>query len=322
MTAALALPPVQPPDGTARAGVRTLGGADESMRSPAGPLGLGRLADAASWLAGCQGVCPPRAIARARVVAFAADHGVSGVSAQTATAAELAEAVRSGTGPLPELAAAAGAGVRVVEVGPAAQPIDTTDALSDDDVVAAVRAGMSAADGEADSGADLLIAANLGAGSTTAAAVLVAALTGAEPVAVVGRGSGIDDATWMRKATVVRDALRRAKPHIAEPLRLLAAVGGADLAALSGFLLQAASRRTPVLLGGLTVCAAAVVAEELAPGAREWWLASSTTTEPAHAKTLEHLDLEPLLDLRLGGDAPAAGVTALPLLAAAARALA
>lgn len=301
MTSALALPPVQPPDGTARARVRTLGGADESVRSPAGPLGLGRLADAVSWLAGCQGVCPPRAIARARVVAFTTgpDDG-----------AELLE----------ELAAAGGAGVKVLEVGPASQPIDTTDALTSDEVVAAVRAGMSAADGEVDSGADLLIAANLGDG-TTAAAVLVAALTGAEPVAVVGRGSGIDDAAWMRKAIVVRDALRRAKPHIAEPLRLLAATGGADLAALSGFLLQAASRRTPVLLGGLSVCAAAVVAEELAPGARGWWLASSTTTEPAHAKTLEHLDLEPLLDLRLGGDAPAAGVTALPLLAAAARAL-
>lgn len=289
MTAALELPAIQPPDGTARASVLTLGGADETVQSPAGPFGLGRLATAASWLAGCQGVCPPRPIQQARVVVF-------GDAPQGST-------------PLAVLAEAAGAGVRVVQTG-------------FDDVQAAVRAGMAAADDEVDSGADLLIAANLGADSTTVAAVLVAALTGTEPVAVVGRGAGIDDQGWMRKTAAVRDALRQAKPHLAEPLELLAAAGGADVAALSGFLLQAAARRTPVLLGGLTVCAAAVIAEELAPGAREWWLASSTSTEPAHALALEHLDLEPLLDLQLGGDAQEAGVLALPLLAAAARALA
>lgn len=311
----LTFPDIAPPDGTTRASALALGGADDTVASPAGPLGLGRLAAAAAWLAGCQAACPPRSLTRARTVVFTAEHGIAarGVSGDTGSTVP---------GWLTELADAAGAGLRVVDGLPASRPIDTEDALTADEADAALRAGMSAADAEVDSGADLLVAANVGAGSTTAAAVLVAALTGAEPVAVAGRGSGIDDAGWMRKTVAVRDALRRAKPHIAEPVALLRAAGGADLSALAGFLLQAAARRTPVLLGGLTTTAAAVVAEELAPGGRAWWLASSSTTEPAHDLALQHLDLEPLLDLRLGGDAEAAGLLALPLLAAAVRALA
>lgn len=320
----LQFPGIAAPDGSARAATLALAGADDTVRSPAGPLGLGRLAAAAAWLAGCQGGCPPRPIRRARVVVFPAEHGIAsrGVSARMSggTAALVAE-LSAGSSPLAVLAEAAGAGVRVADAGPVSRAIDTQDALTAEELQAAVRVGMAAADAEVDSGADVLVAANLGVGSTTAAATVVAALTGSEPVAVVGRGSGIDDGGWMRKTAAVRDALRRAKPHIAEPLGLLQAVGGADLAALAGFLAQAAVRRTPVLLGGLTVTAAAVVAEELAPGARDWWTAGSSTTEPAHVLALEHLDLEPLLDLQLGGDAEVAGVLALPLLAGAARVL-
>ena len=121
--------------------------------------------------------------------------------------------------------------------------------------------------------------------------MLVAALTGAEPVAVVGRGSGIDDEAWMRKAAAVRDALRRARPHARDPLALLRVAGGADLAVLAGFLAQAAVRRTPVLLDGLVVVAAALVADELAPGARDWWLLAQRSPEPALALAAEHLEL-------------------------------
>ncbi len=170
-----------------------------------------------------------------------------------------------------------------------------------------------------DEGADLLVPTELGVGASTPAATLVAALTGTEPVAVVGRGSGIDDNTWMRKAAAVRDALRRARPVVTEPLELLRTAGGADLAALAGFLAQAAVRRTPVLLDDLSVCAAALLAEELAPGARSWWAAAHRTTEPAHAVALEHLDLEPLVDLGIAEGAGTGAVALLPLLANAAR---
>lgn len=327
---------VSPPDGSARAATLHLTGADNTVTSAAGPLGLGVLAAAAAWLAGCQGHCPPRVPARTRIVVFAADHGIAarGVSARAAGATrELADALASGSGPVATTAEAAGAGVRVVDVGltggdgeyalgHGSEPIDVADALTEADTLAAVRAGIAVADAEIDSGTDLLVAGDLGVGATTAAAALVAAMTGTEPVAVVGRGSGIDERGWAAKTAAVRDALRRAKPHLADPLALLRTTGGADIAALTGFLAQAAARRTPIVLGGLPVCAAAMLADELAPGTREWLLAASTSTEPAHELALEHLNRAPLLDLRLGGDADAGVVATLPLLTTTVRALA
>ncbi|NKE29623.1 nicotinate-nucleotide--dimethylbenzimidazole phosphoribosyltransferase, partial [Mycobacterium tuberculosis] len=90
--------------------------------------------------------------------------------------------------------------------------IATEDALTNDETAAAITAGQQIADEEVDAGADLLIAGDMGIGNTTAAAVLVAALTDAEPVAVVGFGTGIDDAGWARKTAAVRDALFRVRP--------------------------------------------------------------------------------------------------------------
>ena len=108
----------------------------------------------------------------------------------------------------------------------------------------------------------------MGIGNTTPATTLVAALTDTEPVAVVGRGTGIDDAGWARKTAAIRDALYRARAVTADPVALLRVCGGADLAAMAGFCAQAAVRRTPVLLDGVVVTAAALVADRLAPGAQ------------------------------------------------------
>jgi nicotinate-nucleotide--dimethylbenzimidazole phosphoribosyltransferase len=142
----------------------------------------------------------------------------------------------------------------------------------------------------------------MGIGNTTAATVLIAVLTNTEPVVAVGRGTGIDDAGWMRKTAAVRDALYRTHPARFDPVAVLRVGGGADLAAMAGFLAQAAVRRTPVLLDGVVVTAAALVAERLAPGARAWWQAGHRSTEPAHALALDQLELTPILDLgmRLG----------------------
>ncbi|QWF78183.1 nicotinate-nucleotide--dimethylbenzimidazole phosphoribosyltransferase [Amycolatopsis sp. CA-230715] len=323
------------PDEVARAAAAELHGA---LIKPAGSLG--RLEELGVWVASCQGQCPPRPFTRPRVVVFAADHGVAanGVSAYAPeVTGQLVGSVLTGAAPVNVVASAAGASVRVVDVGVASDTprpvasfkvrkgsgsIDREDALTDEETRAAVLAGMSVADAEVDGGADLLIAGDLGVGNSTPSAVLVAALTGSEPVAVVGRGSGIDDTAWMRKAAAIRDALRRARTVLADPLALLRTAGGAELAAIAGFLAQAAMRRTPVLLDGLAVGAAALVAEELAPGARSWWVAAHRGGEPAQALVLEHLDLEPILDLdiRLGEGAGAA--IALPLLSTATRLLA
>jgi nicotinate-nucleotide--dimethylbenzimidazole phosphoribosyltransferase len=314
------------------------------LTKPAGSLG--RLEQVGVWLAACQGHCPPRPLARPRVVVFAGDHGVArhGVSAYPPeVTGQMVANFLAGGAAVNVLASVAGATVRVVDLAvdsPAevaqALPtqvtrykvrrssgrIDIEDALSQDEVEAAVAAGRAIADEEVDSGADLLIAGDMGIGNTTPAAVLVAALTGAEPVAVVGRGTGIDDAGWMRKAAAIRDALRRARPVIREPLALLRTAGGADLAGMAGFLAQAAVRRTPVLLDGVVVGAAALVAEELAPGARAWWLAGHRSVEPAHTLLLEHLGLEPLLDLGMRLGEGSGALTALPLVLMAGRVLA
>jgi nicotinate-nucleotide--dimethylbenzimidazole phosphoribosyltransferase len=222
------------------------------------------------------------------------------------------------------LAALAGASVRVADiaVGRPSGNIAVEDALTEEQAHAALAAGIALADAEIDSGADLLIAGDMGIGNTTPATVLVAALTGSEPVAVVGRGTGVDDAGWARKTAAVRDALRRTKDVRADPVALLARAGGADLAAITGFVAHAAVRRTPVLLDGLVVTAAALVAEQLAPGARQWWLAGHRSTEPAHSLALQRLRLDPVLDLQMRLGEGSGALVALPVLQAAAGTLA
>jgi nicotinate-nucleotide--dimethylbenzimidazole phosphoribosyltransferase len=328
------LPPVPAPDADAR---RAAVARYAQLAVPAGALG--RLAELGCWLAEVQGSCPPRPPARPRVVLVAADHGVAaaGVSAYPpGVTARQVRAARENTAPVAVLAPAAGASLRVVDVGidqrgesdPAPDEryhvragsgrIDRVDALTEQETERAVAVGRALADEEVDSGADLLVPAALGVGATTPAAVLVAALTGAEPVAVVGRGSGIDDETWMRKAAAVRDALRRARPHIRDPLTLVRMAGGVDVAVLTGLLAQAAVRRTPVLLDGVVVGAAALVADRWAPGARRWWVVAQRSPEPAMELAVAHLDLVPLLDLqvRLGdGSGALAAVALLPMAA-------
>ncbi|GAA1239094.1 nicotinate-nucleotide--dimethylbenzimidazole phosphoribosyltransferase [Prauserella halophila] len=322
--------PVTLPDENARAGALRR---HATLLSP--PRSLGRLERLGAWLAACQGRTPPRPLRHLRIVVFAADHGITaaGVSlGGSGTTRDLLGALETGAAPLNVLADVAGAGVRVLDVGTAggAGPdhvrsgsgsIDEQDALTAEETEAAVRAGMRAADAEVDEGADVLVAAELGAGVTTPASALVAALTDTEPVAVVGRGSGIDDTMWMHKAAAVRDALRRCRPVTGEPLALLRTAGGADLAAMTGFLAQAAVRRTPVVLDGLPSTAAALLAEELAPGARSWWLAAHRAAEPAQVVALEHLDLEPVLELGIRLGAGTGAATVLPMLTSAARLL-
>jgi nicotinate-nucleotide--dimethylbenzimidazole phosphoribosyltransferase len=208
-------------------------------------------------------------------------------------------------------------GIGVHKVRRGSGDITVEDALTDDEAVAAIAAGRAVADEEVDAGADLLIAGDMGIGNTTAAAVLVAALTNTEPVAVVGFGTGIDDDGWARKTAAIRDALFRARPVLPDPVALLRCCGGADLAAMAGFCAQAAVRRTPLLLDGVAVTAAALVAERLAPGARQWWQAGHRSTEPGHALALAALELEPILDLRMRLGEGTGAALALPIVRAA-----
>lgn len=292
------------------------------------------------WVASTQGCCPPRQFERARVVVFAGDHGVArtGVSVYPAeVTAQMVANIANGGAAINALADIAGAGVRVVDLAVDADPlpgqigaykvrrgsgdIAVQDALTPDEVVAAVAAGCRIADEEVDAGADLLIGGDMGIGNSTAATVLIAALTGVEPVEAVGYGTGIDDTGWARKTAAVRNALFRSRSEHSNPIGLLRCCGGADLAALAGFCAQAAIRRTPVLLDGLAVTAAALVAERLAPGARLWWQAGHRSPEPAHALACAALELEPILDLRMRLGEGTGAALALPVLRAAVAAL-
>jgi nicotinate-nucleotide--dimethylbenzimidazole phosphoribosyltransferase len=323
--------PVTPPDTVSAAAARAR---QDTLTKPRGALG--RLEDLSVWVSSCQGQCPPTQFERARIVVFAGDHGVarSGVSAYPPeVTAQMVANIAAGGAAINALADIAGATVRVVDLAVDADPLSseigahkvrrssgdiaTEDALTEQEARDAIDAGRQIADQEVDGGADLLIAGDMGIGNTTAATVLVAALTGVEPVAAVGYGSGIDDAGWARKTAAVRDALFRAEHVLANPIATLQCCGGADLAGIAGFCAQAAVRRTPVLLDGMVVTAAALIAEQLAPGARLWWQAGHRSTEPAHALALARLGLDPIVDLRMRLGEGSGAAVALPVLRAA-----
>lgn len=304
------------------------------------PGALGRLDDLGEWLASAQSAVPVRPIEQPRVVLFAGDHGIAelGVSARAAgTAVVLARGVLEGGRPVSVLARRLGVPVRVVdmalECAPVSLPedvvrhrvrrgsgrIDIEDALSAQEAEAAFRAGMAVADEEADSGTDLVVLGDVSVGGTTVAGVLVAALCGTDASVVTGRGGqAIDDLTWMRKCAAIRDALRRARPVLGDPLQLLATVGGADLAAMTGFLLQAAVRKMPVLLDGVVTAACALVAQRVAFRAPDWWLAAHASGEPGQDKALDRMALEPILSQKVTVGEGTGALLALPLVQAAA----
>lgn len=302
------------------------------------PGSLGRLEELAVWLCGVQGTCPPTPLDRVRVVVFAGDHGIAqhGVSAYPMqVTAAMVRAVVGGGAAVNVLARLHGAQVRVLDLAVDADlsdlpaevtrhkvrrgsgSLDREDALTRDDAERAFEVGVAVADEEVDSGAALLIPGDMGIGNSTVAAALAGTLLKVGAADVVGRGSGIDDAAWMRKTAAIRDALRRSASRRHDPMEVLAAVGGADVAAFTGFLVQAAARRTPVLLDGVVSGACALVAQRIAPRARSWWLAGHRSTEPSHARALASLRLEPVseLDMRLGEGTGA--LMALPVLRAA-----
>ncbi|MFD5399657.1 nicotinate-nucleotide--dimethylbenzimidazole phosphoribosyltransferase [Streptomyces sp. NPDC127097] len=326
---------IERPDG----GVRR--DAEERRARLAVPPGaLGRLDELGEWLAAAQQQVPVRPVGRARVLLFAGDHGVAelGVSARPAGGTrDLVRAVLDGASPAAVLARNTGVPLRVVDLAVDCDPeelpeevtrhrvrrgsgrIDVEDALTAEEAEAAFRAGMAIADEEADAGTDLVVLGDLSVGGTTVASTLIAALCGTDASVVTGRGgAGIDDLAWMRKCAAIRDALRRARPVLGDQLELLATVGGADLTAITGFLLQSAVRRTPVILDGVVSAACALVAQRVAFRAPDWWLAGQASGEPAQAKALDRIALNPLLDHGVTAGEGTGALLALPLVQAAA----
>ena len=328
---------LRPPDSGARAAATTR--LDE-LTKPKGSLG--RLEELAIWAAGVQGTCPPHPFRKPSLVIFVGDHGVARTIGTSAYPPEVtAQMVRSfvaGTAAVNAIADVANVDVRVVDVSVDAEPdyladvapqvathrirrgtgsIHAEDAMSREEAQAAFDLGARIADEHIDAGSDLLIAGDMGIGNTTPAAALVGVITKHNAAAVTGPGTGIDDATWMRKAGAIRDAMRRGRAVRDDPMALLATVGGPDFAAIAGFLHRSAIRRTPVILDGTISTAAALVVDRIEPKARLWWLAGHRSVEPAHGFALERLGLEPLLDMEMRLGEGTGAVLALPIVQAA-----
>jgi nicotinate-nucleotide--dimethylbenzimidazole phosphoribosyltransferase len=170
--------------------------------------------------------------------------------------------------------------------------------------------------------ADVVALAELGIGNTTAAAALAAVLLGVEPRAVCGRGTGLDDAGLARKVAAVERALAVNRPDPADPVAVLAAVGGLEIAFLTGVALAAASSRRVVLLDGFITAVAALAASRLEPATVDAMVAAHVSPEPGHRLVLAELGLEPLLDLGLRLGEGTGALLAVPLLRAAVAVLA
>ncbi|CAK7282341.1 nicotinate-nucleotide--dimethylbenzimidazole phosphoribosyltransferase [Streptomyces misionensis] len=309
------------------------------MTKPAGALGMLEIISA--QLSGLSRQCPPPIPEPAAVAIFAGDHGVhaQGVTPwpQEVTGQMVANFLGGGA-VCNAFAAQVGAEVCVVDVGVAADlpatpgllprkirggtsDMTAGPAMTREEAKAAIEVGIETARDLVAAGNKGLLTGEMGIANTTASAALISVFTGADPAEVTGRGTGINDETLVRKTEVVRRALELHQPDPADPIGVLAAVGGFEHAAMVGLLLGGASLRTPVILDGVSAGAAALVARAIAPEVLAACIAGHRSAEPGHVAALNKLGLRPLvdLDLRLGEGTGA--LLALPLVQSAARAM-
>lgn len=287
-------------------------GAEAAARARQGmltkpPGALGRLEDLAVWYAGWRGD-PRPVIARPQVIVFAGNHGVAarGVSAFPAeVTVQMVANFRAGGAAVNQLSRAAGAtmAVHALDLDRPTADFTTGPAMTEAETCAALATGWNAVD----PAADLLAVGEMGIGNTTVAAALAAALFGGGGAAWVGRGTGVDNAGLARKAAVVDAGLAR-HTGLTDPLAVLAAMGGREIAAMAGAMARARVLRIPLILDGFIACAAAAVLHRVHPGALDHAVAGHLSAEGAHGALLAHLGKEPLLNLglRLGEGSGAA----------------
>ena len=288
------------------------------------PGSLGRLEGLVVTLAGITGD-PRTSMARRAIVVAAADHGVArrGVSAYPSdVTAQMVVNFIDGGAAINALAGGVGASLTVVDVG-VAGPIpdvargprggrlvsarirtgtaDMTEgpAMTRMEAIAAVGVGLWVVDELRSAGLDLVGIGDMGIGNTTAASAIVAVLTGSAPGDVTGRGTGIDDAGRAHKVAVIERAIATNAPDPADPIGVLAAIGGLEIGALTGVILGAVAARVPVVLDGFITGAAALLAAGLSPVVAQRVIAAHRSVEPGHAVVMERLGLQPLLDLDL-----------------------
>ena len=281
------------------------------------PRSLGRLEKLTEWLAYWQRRNPPR-LQHVDILVFAGNHGVTarGVSAYPAeVTAQMVANFASGRAAINQLARTAAATLRVVAMSLDQPTADftTAPAMSDEEFLAAVARGYESVSPDA----DLVCLGEMGIGNTTAAAALAAALFGGGGLRWAGRGTGIDDQGIARKRAAIDDALARHAAILADPLRVAAAVGGRELAAILGATLAARKHNVPVVLDGFVSTAAAAPLKRLRPDGLDHTVAGHLSAEAGHRALIGELGLSPLLDLDMRlGEASGAAVAVLLLRAA------
>jgi nicotinate-nucleotide--dimethylbenzimidazole phosphoribosyltransferase len=269
------------------------------------------------------------------IIVFAGDHGVAaqGVSAypQAVTIAMLANFAGGGAA-ISVLARELGSSLEVVDAGTLAdapmggvvadkprrgtRDFSQETAIEAAELVFALDCGKRAVARAAASepAPDMVILGEMGIGNTTSASAIAAALLGIGAEAITGRGTGLDAAGRDRKARLIDAALARHGLAGAPTAQILCAVGGLEIAAISGAIIASAQRRIPVLVDGFIVSVAALAASRINPSCRPYLIFSHRSAEQGHRLVLEALDAHPLLDLdlRLGEGSGAA--LALPIL--------
>jgi nicotinate-nucleotide--dimethylbenzimidazole phosphoribosyltransferase len=303
------------------------------------PLGsLGRLEDmAAQWVAIRHGA--PVGVLKKAVYVFAADHGITaeGVSAYPSEVTrQMVLNFLAGGAAVNVLARLHHAAVHVVDVGVDADMSGHAGllqhkvrrgsrnmlhqpAMSEEELTVALSVGELLAEDAHAQGIDLLAVGEMGIGNTTAASVMTAALTGAPAALVTGRGTGVDDAAYEKKCAVVAAVLERHFASPAEPREVLRCAGGLEIAAMTGMILGAARRHIAIVVDGFIATAAAAVACGMEPGTRAYLFAGHQSQEPGHRALVNHLEIEPILDLRMRLGEGTGAVLAMPVLESAIR---
>ena len=302
-----------------------------SLTKPPGSLGA--LETIAISLAALQRTDRPRAV-WAPILLFAGDHGITAQRVSAYPSVVTVEMLRNfarGGAAISVFARQLGVSLTVIDAGTLAEErlvgvvmdkprrgtrdFSREPAMSAEEVAFALGCGRRAVARIARNGADLALLGDMGIGNTTSSAAVAAAILGRPAHALAGAGTGLDVEGIAHKASVIAAslALHGLAGREAEPWDGLAAVGGLEIAALTGAIIAAAQEALPVLVDGFVVSVAALAAVRLNPGVRPWLLFSHRSAESGHAIVLDALEARPILDLglRLGEGSGAAA--ALPL---------
>ncbi|MBZ9763440.1 nicotinate-nucleotide--dimethylbenzimidazole phosphoribosyltransferase [Mesorhizobium sp. CA8] len=272
----------------------------DTLTKPQGSLG--RLEAIAAWLGRWQARDMPK-LDHVKVVVFAGNHGVTaqGVSAYPSeVTVQMVANFAGGGAAINQLARIAGAKLDVIPLDLDHPTGDFTQvpAMDEKAFLAAVSAGYDTVTKDL----DLVCFGEMGIGNTTPAAAISTALFGGGAEKWTGRGTGVDDAGLLRKVVAIEAGLKRHADALSDPLKIAAALGGRELAAILGATLAARKNNVPVLLDGFVCTAAAAPLARLHPTGLAHTIAAHVSAEAGHRRLLEALGLPPLLDLgmRLG----------------------